>query len=148
VEFALVASVLVVLLLGTTQFGLMRYEWSQVNRLVETGALYVTKNSNSIYDLNNPFSPSSIASAVGTNALGDSLTVTGGCACPIATGLNTSDLTAFGTTGSRCTSNLTCNGNTTAPAAYVILSASHTHSGPLQRWTSTPVTAKAVVRIQ
>lgn len=147
VEFALVAATLVMLLIGTTQFGLMRYQWSQVNRLVEAGALYVMKNADKLYDLNNTFSGSAISTAVGANSLGDTLTVSGGCSCPNASGVTAAGLTAFSTSNSKCPTTLTCNGNTTAPVAYVLLRAEHTYTG-LSRWLVAPVSATAVVRLQ
>jgi Flp pilus assembly protein TadG len=148
IEFALVASTLVFLVLGVSQFGLMFYQWSQVNRLVEAGALYVMKNADKIYDLNSTFNPSAISTAVGGNALGDTLTVSGGCACPNTSGLTAAGLTAFATTVSRCSTALTCNGNTTAPVAYVLPSAQHAYSGFVNQWNIGPATARAVVRIQ
>jgi Flp pilus assembly protein TadG len=147
VEFALVTSILVMLLIGTTQFGLMLYQWSQVNRLVHEGAFYVMKNADALYDLNNRFSASAISTAVGSNALGDTLTVSGGCACPKSSGITAAELTAFSTSTSKCPTALTCNGNTAAPVPYVILSAQHTYTG-VSRWVVAPVSARAVVRIQ
>jgi Flp pilus assembly protein TadG len=147
VEFALAASTMVLLLVGTTQFGLMRYEWSQVNKLVQAGTFYVIKRADNLYGTS-PFSASGIISGVGNSVYGDSLSVASGCACPSNSGLTAADLTAFSDTPPKCDQSLVCNGNTTTKMPYVILSAQHTHSTLGNWWNMPPVTGKAIIRIQ
>ncbi len=151
IEFAMFAPILIILLGGAVDFGYAAFEWMQVNNLVEAQTLYVAQNASALYYAA-PFSPTVITSAVGNSGSTSCATATPAptrfCSCPLTTGMTTG--TAFAAPpADPCSAALTCNGNTSAQSAYVLVSASCTHTAILHVswWTNPTFTSRALVRI-
>lgn len=147
IETAIVLTLLAPLLLFVASFGVAFYEWSEVNRLVEAGALFVSKNAD-VLNAMDPFDSTPITNAVGADAFGDPLTITSGCSCPVTTTGGMSTLTPFLTGGTKCDQTARCNGNTTPMAPYVRLHAEHPHLFPTGAWNISQVSADAIIRLQ
>jgi Flp pilus assembly protein TadG len=147
VEAALALVVLSPMLVGVTEFGLYMYEWSEVNRLVEAGLFFVTKNSDQLYAAD-PFDTSRITTAVGVDRYGDALTVTVGCSCSTTSGSGIS-LTPFqASPNAKCSQTLQCNTGKTPMYPYVLLKASHPHTVGPNFWNIPAASAAALIRIQ
>jgi Flp pilus assembly protein TadG len=86
IEFGLFIPVLLILLTGTAELGLLMYEGMQVNNAVEAGALYAATNG---------FDSAAITTAVtnasvlptGLNTLAATPAPSQFCGCPTATGI-------------------------------------------------------------
>jgi hypothetical protein len=147
VEAAIVFAVLAPSLVYMANFGLSFYEWSEVNRLVEAGTFFVSKNAD-VFNAMDTFDGSIITNAVGKDRLGDSLTITAGCSCP-DTSSGVASLTPFAAAGEpKCDQRLQCNGNTTAMAPYVKLYSEHRQTYTFGLSNLPYVSATAIVRIQ
>ena len=129
IEFALVLSFLLVpLIVGLLEFGLLMYEYSQIIKLVESATLYVTKNSANIY-AQNPVNTANIVTAVGKSPWGETISVAAGCACPSSIIGGTTTLVQFQTPPSpKCSQSLVCSSNTQPMTPYVSIKAVHPHS--------------------
>jgi Flp pilus assembly protein TadG len=92
IEFGLFIPVLLILLMGTAELGLLMYEGMQVNNAVEAGALYAAKNG---WDLTADPTGATIVTAVqnasvlptGLNTLAATPAPSQFCGCPTATGI-------------------------------------------------------------
>ncbi|PQA87889.1 TadE/TadG family type IV pilus assembly protein [Hyphococcus luteus] len=133
IEFALLAPLLVVLLIGVVEIGLAAYQDMEVQNAAEAGALYAVRNG---------FDPDGIETAM-ENATGLSGVTAGAaplsfCGCP---GLD-------GVTVISC--DFTCPGGD-APGDYVKVEASFEHHTILPYpWVSSPVvlTGESTVRLK
>lgn len=145
IEFGLFIPVLLILLMGTAELGLIMYEGMQVNNAVEAGALYAATNG---------FNSAAITTAVtnasvlptGLNTLAATPAPTQFCGCPAATGISNSGAPAAGS----CTAYAACADGTT-PGLYVQVNASLAHTVLITAPTSwgipATLTAQATIRI-
>jgi TadE-like protein len=148
IEFGLFIPVLLILLTGTAEFGLLMYEAMQVNNAVEAGALYAAAKG---WNLTTDPTGAAIATAVvnasilptGLNTLAATPAPAQFCGCPTATGI-----TNMGAPPPPCSATA-CTGS---PAGtYVQVNALLTHTVLIPAPTSwgipATLSAKAVIRI-
>ena len=137
IEFGLFIPVLLTLLTGTVELGLLMYEGMQVSNAVEAGALYVAKNG---------WNSAAITSAVtnagvlptGLNTLTATPAPAQFCGCPTAAGVTN--------LGAPPCSATACSGSTPA-GTYVQINASLTHMIIIPNpWVPATLTASAVIR--
>lgn len=109
IEFAILAPLLVLLLIGIVEVGLASYEALQVQSAAEAGALYAAKNgwnSNGI--------ETAVVNATGASGITATPAPQTFCGCPQASGISTTSCSA------------TCPGGT-SPGQYVEVDAALTH---------------------
>lgn len=139
IEFAIIAPVIFVIVLGVLDFGLLAFRQMEVQNAVQAGAEYAVQNG---------YSSTSISTAV-INAsptfAGEGLTVTVNefCGCPSSTGVTQIS------TGT-CSATSTCTGSAVV-GNYVNVSASATYDTVVRyahfKLGSYPLTASATVRV-
>jgi Flp pilus assembly protein TadG len=146
IEFGLFIPVLLILLTGTAELGLLMYEGMQVNNAVEAGALYAATNG---WNLTTDPTGAAIVTAVqnasvlptGLNTLAATPAPAQFCGCPAASGITP--------VGAPPCSATACTGS---PAGtYVQVNALLTHTVLIPAPTSwgipATLSAKAVIRI-
>lgn len=134
IEFAIIGPVIVILLIGVTDFGLGFYTRMQAQTAAQRGAMFATVNG---------YVPASISSTI-TSSRGSIVATpapTSFCACPTSSGLTTA------TCGTNCTI-----GTTTAAAGTYVSASAQTTYTTIFRYPglTSPMTFSAtqIVRIQ
>ncbi len=140
IEFGLFIPVLLILLTGTAELGLLMYEGMQVNNAVEAGALYAAANGFNSAAITTAVTNASIL-PTGLNTLAATPAPAQFCGCPTATGITN--------LGAPPCSATACAGS---PAGtYVRVNASLTHTVLIPSPTSwgipATLTAIAIIRI-
>ena len=146
IEFAAVLPILFLLFAGVIEFSMAMYEWSQVNRLTQSGALYVIKNANNLY-ANSPFDSSAIILAAGKTEYGDIISVEAGCGC--ANNGSSISLSSFqGSPLPKCITTPVCNGGSSPMSPYVKLTTQHVHKTLIGSWSIGALKSSTLIRIQ